>query len=417
MKKFVAAILMFGIIAGIVSAQAAKPVAIDFWYSMGGANGDLIQSMVKDFNEKNKDVMVTATYQGNYYDTSAKIQAAVASGTTPHVSMVVDMHNAMFADAEVLENMEPFMKRDKVDFNDFIPGLLDWSVYNKKIISLPFNRSTPLFYYNKDQLKAAGLSEKGPQTWEELESFARKLTIKGERWGFSCPIDIWFYLGMVFQNGGQILSADGKHSGFNNEIGTKPIYFWRKMIDEGIMKMPPGKEYNSWEVAMQDFLNGKTSMIMTSTGYLYGILNSAQGKFEVGTGFLPKAKQWGTPTGGANIAMLAGKPAKETEAAWRFIKYMTDTPQVIYFSQKSGYMPSRKSAVDSASMQAFFVQKPQFKTAIEQLAEAKNRPNHPNYPELDKIIMDEIQRSVIDRSYSPEQAMKAIDMAIQRLFK
>ncbi len=417
MKKFVAAILMFGIIAGIVSAQAAKPVAIDFWYSMGGANGDLIQSMVKDFNEKNKDVMVTATYQGNYYDTSAKIQAAVASGTTPHVSMVVDMHNAMFADAEVLENMEPFMKRDKVDFNDFIPGLLDWSVYNKKIISLPFNRSTPLFYYNKDQLKAAGLSEKGPQTWEELESFARKLTIKGERWGFSCPIDIWFYLGMVFQNGGQILSADGKHSGFNNEIGTKPIYFWRKMIDEGIMKMPPGKEYNSWEVAMQDFLNGKTSMIMTSTGYLYGILNSAQGKFEVGTGFLPKAKQWGTPTGGANIAMLAGKPAKETEAAWRFIKYMTDTPQVIYFSQKSGYMPSRKSAVDSASMQAFFVQKPQFKTAIEQLAEAKNRPNHSNYPELDKIIMDEIQRSVIDRSYSPEQAMKAIDMAIQRLFK
>ena len=417
MKKLVAAILMFGVIAGIVSAQAAKPVAIDFWYSMGGANGDLIQSMVKDFNEKNKDVMVTATYQGNYYDTSAKIQAAVASGTTPHVSMVVDMHNAMFADAEVLENMEPFMKRDKVDFNDFIPGLLDWSVYNKKIISLPFNRSTPLFYYNKDQLKAAGLSEKGPQTWEELESFARKLTIKGERWGFSCPIDIWFYLGMVFQNGGQILSADGKHSGFNNEIGTKPIYFWRKMIDEGIMKMPPGKEYNSWEVAMQDFLNGKTSMIMTSTGYLYGILNSAQGKFEVGTGFLPKAKQWGTPTGGANIAMLAGKPAKETEAAWRFIKYMTDTPQVIYFSQKSGYMPSRKSAVDSASMQAFFVQKPQFKTAIEQLAEAKNRPNHPNYPELDKIIMDEIQRSVIDRSYSPEQAMKAIDLAIQRLFK
>ena len=417
MKKLVAAILMFGVIAGIVSAQAAKPVAIDFWYSMGGANGDLIQSMVKDFNEKNKDVMVTATYQGNYYDTSAKIQAAVASGTTPHVSMVVDMHNAMFADAEVLENMEPFMKRDKVDFNDFIPGLLDWSVYNKKIISLPFNRSTPLFYYNKDQLKAAGLSEKGPQTWEELESFARKLTIKGERWGFSCPIDIWFYFGMVFQNGGQILSADGKHSGFNNEIGTKPIYFWRKMIDEGIMKMPPGKEYNSWEVAMQDFLNGKTSMIMTSTGYLYGILNSAQGKFEVGTGFLPKAKQWGTPTGGANIAMLAGKPAKETEAAWRFIKYMTDTPQVIYFSQKSGYMPSRKSAVDSASMQAFFVQKPQFKTAIEQLAEAKNRPNHPNYPELDKIIMDEIQRSVIDRSYSPEQAMKAIDLAIQRLFK
>jgi sn-glycerol 3-phosphate transport system substrate-binding protein len=417
MKKLVAAFLFLSMLTGYAIAQSTKPLAIEFWYSMGGANGELIQSMVKDFNEKNKDVVVNATYQGNYYDTSAKIQAAVASGTTPHVSMVVDMHNAMFADAEVLENMDPFMKRDKVDLNDFIPGLLDWSVYNGKVISLPFNRSTPLFYFNKDHLKAAGLSEKGPQTWEELESYARKLTVKGERWGFSCPIDIWFYLGMIFQNGGQVLSTDGKHSGFNNEIGTKPLYFWRKLIDEGIMKMPPGKEYNSWEVAMQDFLNGKTSMIMTSTGYLYGILNSATGKFEVGTGFLPKAKQWGTPTGGANIAMLSGKPTREKEAAWRFVKYITDTPQVIHFSQKSGYMPSRKSAVESASMKAFFTQKPQFKTAIDQLAESKNRPNHPNYPELDKIIMDEIQRSVIDRNYSPEQAMRTIDLAVQRLFK
>ncbi len=189
------------------------------------------------------------------------------------------------------------------------------------------------------------------------------------------------------------------------------------MIDEGIMKLPPGKEYNSWDVAMQDFLNGKVSMIMTSTGYLYGILDSAKGKFNVGTGFLPKSKQYGTPTGGANIAVLSGKPAKETEAAWKFVKYMTDTPQVINFSQKSGYMPSRKSAVSSASMQAFFKEKPQFKTAIDQLYEAaKRRPCHPNYPELDKIIMDEIQRATIDRSYSPEQAMKAIDTAIQRLF-
>jgi len=417
-KSIVVLMLLMFAAGGLIFAQGAKPVSINFWYSMGGANGDLIQSMVKAFNDTNKDIVVTATYQGNYYDTSANPRAAVASDTTPHVTMVVDMHNPMFADAEVLANLEPFMKRDKVDINDFIPGLLDWSYYKGKIVSLPFNRSTPLFYFNKDHLKAAGLSENGPQTWDELETFARKLTIKGERWGYSCPIDIWFYLGMVFQNGGEVLSPDGKHSGFNNEIGTKPIYFWRKMIDEGIMKLPPGKEYNSWEVAMQDFLNGKVSMIMTSTGYLWGILNSAQGKFNVGTTFLPKAKQWGAPTGGANIAVIAGKPANETEAAWRFIKFMTDTPQVILFSQRSGYMPSRKSAVSSASMQVFFKEKPQFKTAIDQLYEAaRSRPNHPNYAELDKIIMDEIQRATIDRNYSPEQAMKTIDIAIQRLFR
>ncbi|HOX31217.1 MAG TPA: ABC transporter substrate-binding protein [Spirochaetales bacterium] len=414
MKRWQVALLAL-LAAGTFAAAA--PVKIDFWYSMGGANGDLIQSMVKDFNEANKDVVVTATYQGNYYDTSAKIQAAVASNTTPNVSMVVDMHNAMFASAGVLADLGPFMKRDKVDVNDFIPGLLDWSFYEGKTVSLPFNRSTPLFYFNKDHLREAGLDENGPKTWEELRSYARKLTRKGERFGFSCPIDIWFYLGMVFQNGGEVLAPDGKHIGFNNDIGTKPIVFWREMIDEGIMKMPPGKEYNAWDVAMQDFLNGKTSMIMTSTGYLYGILSSAKGKFDVGTGYLPRAKQYGTPTGGANVAVIANKPAQEIEASWRFVKYLTDVPQVIRFSQKSGYMTSRKSAVAGPEMQAFFKGNPQFKTAIDQLYEAaKKRPAHPNYPQLDKIIMDEIQRAVIDRSYAPEQALKAIDAAAQRLF-
>ena len=410
--------LSTGVFAGGGKEKApVGPVKVDFWYSMGGGHSETIQGMIKDFNEKNKDVVVTGTYQGNYYDTSAKIQAAVASDTTPQVSMVVDMHNAMFASAGVLADLTPYMKKDNVDVGDFIPGLLDWSYYDNKLISLPFNRSTPLFYFNKNQLKAAGLSEKGPQTWDELRDFARKLTVKGERWGFSCPVDIWFYLGMVFQNGGEVLAADGKHIGFNNEIGSKPILFWREMIDEGIMKMPPGKEYNSWEVAMQDFMNGKVSMIMTSTGYLYGILNGTKDKFEVGTCYLPKAKQFGTPTGGANIAVIQKKNEKEVEAGWKFVKYMEDVPQVIYFSKKSGYMPSRKSAVSSPEMQSYFKEKPQFKTAIDQLYEAaKKRPAHPNYPQLDKIIMDEVQKAVIDRSYSPEQMLKTIDAAAQRLF-
>jgi sn-glycerol 3-phosphate transport system substrate-binding protein len=424
MRKTVVVVLFFTLAAlpllfggGAKEKAPAGPVPVEFWYSMGGTHGETIQGMIKDFNAKQKDVVVTGTYQGNYYDTSAKLQAAVAANTTPHVSMLVDMHNAMFASAGVLVDLSPYMKKDNMDIGDFIPGLLDWSFYDKKTISLPFNRSTPLFYFNKTQLKEAGLSEKGPQTWDELREFSRKLTIKGERWGFSCPIDIWFYLGMVFQNGGDVLAADGKGIGFNNEIGVKPIMFWREMIDEGIMKMPPGKEYNAWEVAMQDFINGKVSMIMTSTGFLYGIINSTKDKFELGTGFLPKAKQFGTPTGGGNLALVSKKKDFEEQSAWAFLRYMMDVPQVIYFSSKSGYMPGRKSAVNSPEMQTLFKDKPQFKTAIDQLYEAaKKRPAHPNYPQLDKIIMDEIQKAVIDRSYTPERALQTIDAAARRLF-
>ena len=90
----------------------------------------------------------------------------------------------------------------------------------------------------------------------------------------------------------------------NNETGTEPLAMWKSMISEGIMKAPPGKEYNSYEAARSDFSAGITGMIVTSSGDL-GTLNSSC-DFEVGTAFLPKNTRFGVPTGGANVVMMAG---------------------------------------------------------------------------------------------------------------
>ncbi|WKK92788.1 hypothetical protein Q0Y04_23785 [Clostridioides difficile] len=58
----------------------------------------------------------------------------------------------------------------------------------------------------------------------------------------------------------------------------------------GIMKMPPGEDYNAWDVAKQDFVNGKVGMIFTSTADLAGLMQQTEGKFEISTAFLPKIK-------------------------------------------------------------------------------------------------------------------------------
>jgi sn-glycerol 3-phosphate transport system substrate-binding protein len=69
-----------------------------------------------------------------------------------------------------------------------------------------------------------------------------------------------------------------------------------------------------------------------------------------------------------------------------------------WWSQNTGYMPVRKSAVESEEMQAFFVENPNFKVAVEQLA--LTRPQDPAriyIPNGDQIIGTALERIMIDQ--------------------
>ncbi|MFD1738951.1 ABC transporter substrate-binding protein [Bacillus salitolerans] len=397
--------------------EKKEPVAIDFWYSLGGAGGELIESMVKDFNSSQDEVVVTPTYQGDYYENHAKVLAAIASNTQPDVTMVEIASIGAFANPGAIEDLGPFVEgEDGVDVNDYIPGLMGNSYWKDTLYAVPFNRSTPLLYVNKNMLEEAGLDPAGPKTWDELEEYSRKLTIKDERWGFSAPIDIWFYEALTFENGGQILNEDGTKPLFHSPEGVEPVEFWKKMIDEGIMKMPPGEKYNAWDVAAQDFTNGKVGMIFTSTGSLNGLMAQAQG-FEVGTAFLPAKKDFGVPTGGANLVMLSKSSDEEKKAAWKFMKWMTAKEQTIQFSMGTGYMPVTVSAVESDEMKELYEKTPQFKVAIDQLQYAKPRPMVPGYKELQEVIMTEIQRAIIDGSVTPEEALNTAAEKADKLLK
>ncbi|MED0678593.1 ABC transporter substrate-binding protein [Aneurinibacillus thermoaerophilus] len=393
-----------------------KPVEIDFWYALGGKNGKVIEEMVKEFNATHKNIVVKPAYQGDYYQNHAKVLSAVAAGNQPDVTMVEIASVGAFADAKVLEDLTPYAQGVE---KKYIPGLMGNSYWKDKLYAIPFNRSTPLLYVNRDMLKAANLDPSGPKTWDELVKYARALTKKeGDKtktYGFSTPIDIWFYEALVFQNGGNILSEDGKQLTINNEAGKAPLKLWSDMVKEGIMKNPPGEKYNAWDVAKQDFLNKQVGMIFTSTGDLQTLKSSAS--FDVGAAFLPAAKSYGVPTGGANLVMLAKSSDEEKKAAWEFIKWMSDTPQTIKWSLASGYMPVTTEAVQSPEMQEAYKKDPNLKVAVDQLEYAKPRPMVPGYKELQEIIMSELQRAMLGQATVDEALETAVKKAQKTLKK
>ncbi|WP_269432552.1 extracellular solute-binding protein [Gordoniibacillus kamchatkensis] len=145
--------------------------------------------MIKRFNDTHDKIEVVGTFQGSYDETVTKLQQAVAAKTAPDVTMLERAYVQMFADSDVLEDMTPYLKKSSMSKDDFVPGLMGHSIFDNKLVSLPFNRSTPILHINKTMLDEKGLAV--PKTWDDLKKAATALVVKenGEykRYGYTMP--------------------------------------------------------------------------------------------------------------------------------------------------------------------------------------------------------------------------------------
>ncbi|WP_019534548.1 ABC transporter substrate-binding protein [Paenibacillus ginsengihumi] len=391
--------------SGADASGGQKPkIEINYWYSWGDKIGENNENLVKMFNESQDEIVVKAHYQGNYDEQHAKAQAAFAAGNAPEVWQNEIASVGVFAKAGMTEDLTPFVQRDGLDMSDFNPGLMGNSYVDGKLYALPYLRSTPLLYLNKTLLEEAGLDPNGPKNWQEFEEYARKTTVPGQRVGMTMEAGIWYYEAFIAQSGGTMISEDGKKAAFNSPAGIEVLKYWLKLKNEGIIRIPTTDDAGTQ--AKTDFQNQRSAMLFTSTADLTKLMQVANDSgFELGASFMPANLSYGVPTGGCNLVMSAKLPKEKQEAAWKFIKWMTSKEQTIYASTYTGYLPSRLSAVDSEEMKKLYAEKPLFKVAVDQLEHARPRPMLKEYPEISKILKDQISRAVVDPSLTAEQAI------------
>lgn len=394
--------------ASSVSDASGEKIEIVFWSALSGSLGEALQQVVDNYNASQDKVFVVNEFQGNYYEIAAKIQAGLAGGDTPNVTMMSGSRVKLFGDLGAWVDCTELFPKAGINFDDFYPGFTFQLDYGEGQFGLPYNCSTPLFYYNKEMFKEAGLDpEVGPQTWDELKEFAQKLTIPGERYGYEQPMDVWFYECFICQQGLNMLNEDATDIGFNNADGAAPIYMWLDMIANGTMKAPAGQEYNSYEAARLDFSSGKAAMILGSTGDTTTLNNSCD--FEVGTCFLPAGKSFGTSGGGTHLCPLVGHE-EELEATLDFMRFATSPEQAGLFASLTGYIPTSPAAAESEVYQEYLATTPNGRTALEQMEYAHPIPVHTSYAQIkDEIITSELQRCIESKGeYTPEMALQAM---------
>jgi sn-glycerol 3-phosphate transport system substrate-binding protein len=375
--------------------KQAGPVDVLYWGSYSAELGEAEQAIVQMFNDSQQDVRVEYQFQGTYEETAQKLTAALQARQAPDVSLLSDVWWFRFYLANALAPLNDLIAANEIDTADYVESLYNEGVRDGVSYWLPMARSTPLFYYNVDAFAEVGLEE-APEFWSQLVEVAPELVKKDgdtiTRAAFSHPTGAsyiaWLFQAVIWQHQGAYSDPDFTIR-INEPNGVRAGEFYRSSTQDGWATLPADNE--------ADFANGLTASVMASTGSLRGLTENIGDKFEFRTAFLPKAEEFGCCTGGAGLAIMAGSPPEKQEAAFQFIEYVTSTEGTTFWSQNTGYMPVRKSAVESEEMQAFFAENPNFKTAVDQLPLTRPQDAARVFiPNGDQIIGAGLERIVIN---------------------
>jgi sn-glycerol 3-phosphate transport system substrate-binding protein len=371
----------------------AAPVKVVYWRALTGAAGDVQDELVKQFNASQSDVVAEAQFQGVYAEVVQKIQAALAAGSVPDLVLLDSPFVALFAKDEALVPLDKFASNKKTgaDLKDFIPGLLDDGYYKGKLYALPFMRSTPLLYFNRDMFAAAGLPDRAPDTWDEFRDFCRKMT-KTDQYGASFTLGTttahWYLQGAIYAFGGEVSDKNYKVK-LESPQAIAAAQLWQDMVfkDKTALagNVPAGDAQN-------DLLTGRAGMAFGSTGSMSNIMGRA--KFRVGMGFMPKQVKRSVPVGGSLLAMTSTDKARQA-ATWELMKFLTNPASNSTIVVKTGYMPISKGATNYSGTVEYFKQYPERKVAIDQLQYVRPQASVMSFGKGTEILRQAVEKLLV----------------------
>ena len=264
---------------------------------------------------------------------------------------------------------EPF------DPQNYLPTVTGYySTADGKMLSLPFNSSTAIVYWNKDTFTKAGLdSEKPPKTWPETFAIAKKLKAGGANcgvvpawitWTQIEQFDAWHNLPLATKANG--LDGVDTELKFNTPIMTKHIAALAEAIKD--KSFDYGGRTNEAEGR---FISGDCAMIQTSSGFYGNVKTNA--KFAFGMTELPYYPDIaGAPQnsiiGGASLWVMGGKKPEEYKGIAKFFSYLSRTDVQREMHEVTGYLPITKAAYEATKAAGFYEKNPGREIPLLQLA-------------------------------------------------
>ncbi len=409
-------------LTALSAGSAAAQTEIQWWHAMGGQLGEVLNGVAADFNASQKDYKVVPTFKGTYPETMTAGIAAFRAKQGPDIIQVFEVGTAtmMAAKGAVYPVYQVMADAgEKFDPKIFLPPIAGYySTTDGKLLSMPFNSSNPVFYWNKEAFKKAGLDpEKPPKTWPEVGAAAKKIVAAGYACGFTSEWQTWIQLENfsawhnqpigTLENGLGGLGAELKLNGPAQVKHITQLLEWTK--DKTFVF--GGREGKPNQL----FTSGQCGMLMGSSGTAGAV--DASLKDPYGIGMLPFypdviADPQNTIIGGATLWVLRGRPKEDYKGVAKFFTYLSKPDVQAKWHQATGYVPATTAAYELSKKEGFYEKKPGRDVAAQELLHKAPTANSKGlrFGNMLQIrdVEDEELEAVWAGTKTPKQALDSI---------
>jgi sn-glycerol 3-phosphate transport system substrate-binding protein len=415
----------FSLLAGNAYAQTK----IEWWHAMGGELGTKLEEIVKGYNASQSEYEVVPVFKGTYAETMTAAIAAFRANQQPHVVQVFEVGTGtMMAADGAIYPVYKLMKDAGAEFDPkaYLPAVVGYYTdTDGNMLSMPFNSSTPILYYNKNVFEKAGLDPNTPpRTWAEVEEFSKKIMESGAaKCGFTTGWISWVQLeNLSAWHNQPIGTLENGFGGLDTELtvnGPLQVRHWenlKKWQDSGLFQYGGPVGGND---APPKFYAQECAIYMNSSASRAGVMANAK-DFEVGFGMLPyyddvEGAPQNSIIGGATLWVLQGKQAEEYKGVADFFTYLSSAEVQADWHQFSGYLPITQAAYELGKSQGFYEKTPGADVSIKQMTNKEPTANSKglrfgNYVQIRTIIDEEFEQLLS----GAKSAQQALDSLVER---
>jgi multiple sugar transport system substrate-binding protein len=358
------------------SAAASLSGTLTVW-AMGN-EGTKLTVLADAFTKANPGVKVNVT-PVDWGQAVTKLQTAIAGGTTPDVSQMGTDMMGQFGAGGTFDTVPA-----DIDASAFFQSAWNTNNVGGATVGVPWYVETRMLYYRKDIAEKAGIMSP-PATWDDLKAMAKAMQAKGgAKWGISLGTKNWQeYFPFLWSNGGDVVDASGNPA-LNSPQAVEALTFYDSFFTDGLTpkSVPEGFDITP------AFVKGDNPMFFSGPWHL-GLIKDAggasfDGKWAIAP--MPKKVTATSFVGGSNMVVF--KATKNRDAAWAFVKFVSDPKiQALWYKTVTD-LP----AVQSAWQEPDVAADPNVKMFGDQLKDTKAQPVSATWSELSSAINDILEK-------------------------
>lgn len=385
------------------SAFAQERVKVEWWHALGGRLGDIVAELVTDFNASQDKYELVATNKGNYEENMAAMVAAYRVGQQPTLIQAAERGFMTMLNSGAVIPVPELMEQQgyDIDWDDFVAPVSGFFLVDGVPAALPFNSSTPIFWYNGDMFKQAGFDAPG-ETWQDVEKQLYAIKEQGIS-GCSMALANDFFWSLIEnysaihdQPYGTLANGfDGLATEFvfnKSPLVVGQLERLAKWMDDGILQIA-GQGLSPEQL----FTSGTCATYVASTAAHAGISSTAP--FAWSATYLPHEEgiePKNSTIGGGALWVLKGEKEEEYAGAAAFIDYVASPEVQAWWSSQTGYVPVTNAAYNLLKADGYFEENPTREIAILQLGRGEPTENSRgfrfgNHNQSMQILVEEIQ--------------------------